>query len=67
MAPKKRTQDVLSDGDWSFSSLLLSKHILDGLKVVGFTKPSPVQVKSIPLGKCGLGLQRVTVLLRYEG
>jgi len=56
MAANLRTQDVLISEDWSFDSLLLSKHTTDGLKVVGFRKPSPVQAKSIPLGKCGLDL-----------
>ena len=64
MAANLRTQDVLISEDWSFDSLLLSKHTTDGLKVVGFRKPSPVQAKSIPLGKCGLGIA-FHILLRF--
>ena len=55
MAANLRTQDVLFSEEWSFDSLMLSKHTLDGLRTVGFKSPSPVQAKSIPLGKCGLG------------
>lgn len=52
---RKRTDDVLlSDGIY-FSSLLLSQAVLDGLSSSGFQKPSPIQLKAIPLGRCGLG------------
>lgn len=52
---RKRTDDVLlSDGIY-FSSLLLSQPVLDGLASAGFRKPSPIQLKAIPLGRCGLG------------
>uniref|UniRef100_A0A674NL56 RNA helicase n=1 Tax=Takifugu rubripes TaxID=31033 RepID=A0A674NL56_TAKRU len=53
---RKRTDDVLlSDGIY-FSSLLLSQAVLDGLSSSGFQKPSPIQLKAIPLGRCGLDL-----------
>lgn len=55
MVAKNRTQDVLNDEDCLFSSLLLSKNVLNGLEKVGFKNPSPVQLKSIPFGRCGLG------------
>ena len=54
MMSKKRTRDVLIDGT-EFSSLLLSNEVLEGLNKSGFVKPSPIQLKAIPLGLCGLG------------
>nr|XP_008108041.1 PREDICTED: probable ATP-dependent RNA helicase DDX20 [Anolis carolinensis] len=52
-----RTRDVvLQEGPEDFSSLLLSPPVLEGLKAAGFLRPSPVQLKAIPLGRCGLDL-----------
>eukprot|EP01135_Chromosphaera_perkinsii_P000554 Nk52_evm16s123 gene=Nk52_evmTU16s123 len=55
---KLHTEDVLSssaDGHAvDFDSLLLSKPILRALREEGFEKPSPVQQKVIPLGRCGM-------------
>ncbi|MCI4380725.1 hypothetical protein PGIGA_G00243480 [Pangasianodon gigas] len=53
---RKRTDDVLSSGGVDFSSLLLSKPVLEGLAASGFQRPSPIQLKAIPLGRCGLDL-----------
>lgn len=51
-----RTRDVLLPGGPSdFGSLLLSPPVLAGLEAAGFHRPSPVQLKAIPLGRCGLG------------
>lgn len=52
---RKRTDDVLLSEGIDFSSLLLSPVVLDGLSAAGFQKPSPIQLKAIPLGRCGLG------------
>lgn len=52
---RKRTDDVLLTEGIDFSSLLLSQAVLDGLSASGFQKPSPIQLKAIPLGRCGLG------------
>lgn len=52
---RKRTDDVLLSEGIDFSSLLLSPAVLDGLSAAGFQKPSPIQLKAIPLGRCGLG------------
>ena len=52
---KKRTKDIELDENISFDDLILSKPILTGLKLAGFHKPSPIQLKAIPLGKLGLG------------
>ncbi|KAM9350765.1 putative ATP-dependent RNA helicase DDX20 [Symphorus nematophorus] len=53
---RKRTDDVLLSEGIDFSSLLLSPAVLDGLSAAGFQKPSPIQLKAIPLGRCGLDL-----------
>ncbi|NXL56202.1 DDX20 helicase, partial [Chordeiles acutipennis] len=52
-----RTRDVLvPGGPTDFGSLLLSAPVLAGLEAAGFHRPSPVQLKAIPLGRCGLDL-----------
>lgn len=53
--PRTRTGDVLLVEPADFESLLLSRPVLDGLRAAGFERPSPVQLKAIPLGRCGLG------------
>ncbi|KAL1269806.1 hypothetical protein QQF64_032095 [Cirrhinus molitorella] len=53
---RTRTDDVLINGGVEFSSLLLSKPVLEGLSASGFQRPSPIQLKAIPLGRCGLDL-----------
>ncbi|NP_001116795.1 probable ATP-dependent RNA helicase DDX20 [Danio rerio] len=53
---RTRTDDVLISGGVEFSSLLLSKPVLEGLSASGFQRPSPIQLKAIPLGRCGLDL-----------
>ncbi|KAG9270830.1 putative ATP-dependent RNA helicase DDX20 [Astyanax mexicanus] len=53
---RKRTEDVLLSDGVQFSSLLLSKPVLEGLSSSGFQRPSPIQLKAIPLGRCGLDL-----------
>lgn len=52
---RKRTDDVVLSEGIDFGSLLLSQAVLDGLSAAGFQKPSPIQLKAIPLGRCGLG------------
>jgi superfamily II DNA/RNA helicase len=58
MDTKVRTKDVqVSDEpSCSFEDLQLNPQLLEGLKSAGFFKPSPVQLKAIPLGKIGLDL-----------
>uniref|UniRef100_A0A3B3ZR53 RNA helicase n=1 Tax=Periophthalmus magnuspinnatus TaxID=409849 RepID=A0A3B3ZR53_9GOBI len=53
---RKRTDDVVLSENINFSSLLLSEPVLQGLSAAGFEKPSPIQLKAIPLGRCGLDL-----------
>lgn len=60
-----RTRDVLvPGGPEDFGSLLLSAPVLEGLRAAGFLRPSPVQIKAIPLGRCGLGEGRAGELER---
>ncbi|KAF7659917.1 hypothetical protein LDENG_00291280 [Lucifuga dentata] len=53
---RQRSDDVLLSEGIGFNSLLLSQAVLDGLSAAGFQKPSPIQLKAIPLGRCGLDL-----------
>ena len=53
---KRRTEDVVIIDGVDFPGLLLPKDILNGLKCCGFERPSPIQLKAIPLGRCGLGM-----------
>ena len=53
---KARTTDVLSESKVDFACLLLSDYVLRGLRNAGFERPSPIQLKTIPLGRCGLDL-----------
>ena len=55
IASRLRTGDVLIRENVDFERLLLSEQILKGLKSAGFERPSPIQLKAIPLGRCGLG------------
>lgn len=54
---QKRTKDVVNDDNFNvdFASLLLSPSVQAGLANAGFERPSPIQLKAIPLGRCGLG------------
>ncbi|EHB10982.1 Putative ATP-dependent RNA helicase DDX20 [Heterocephalus glaber] len=55
-SPRTRTGDVLLPEPADFESLLLSRPVLEGLRAAGFQRPSPVQLKAIPLGRCGFDL-----------
>lgn len=50
-----RTDDVIVTENVDFLSLLLPKDIEKGLLKAGFLKPSPIQLRAIPLGRCGCG------------
>ncbi|KAK2579838.1 hypothetical protein KPH14_007523 [Odynerus spinipes] len=53
---KSRTKDVKILEDVTFSQMGLSQNILNGLANCGFQRPSPIQLKAIPLGRCGFDL-----------
>lgn len=55
---RKRTKDVIIDEDIDFTHLQISEEIMKGLNDAGYKKPSPIQLKAIPLGKSGAGNNR---------
>lgn len=63
---RTRTEDVLINEGIEFSSLLLSKPVLEGLSASGFQRPSPIQLKAIPLGRCGLGTRHENTRKQYH-
>ncbi|XP_078001496.1 uncharacterized protein LOC144453987 [Glandiceps talaboti] len=56
ISERHRTADVLIAENVDFAGLLLSEAVQKGLTTAGFEKPSPIQLKAIPLGRCGLDL-----------
>lgn len=52
----ERTKDVLIEENVTFQNMFLSLKCLEGLTKCGFQKPSPIQLKAIPLGRCGFDL-----------
>ncbi|GAN04193.1 DEAD box polypeptide 20 [Mucor ambiguus] len=52
----KRSQDVEIEEKVKFDSLLQNKHLLQGLKESGYERPSPVQLKAIPMGRLGVDM-----------
>jgi ATP-dependent RNA helicase DDX20 len=53
---KDRTADVHVPDGLSFNKFMLSDKLLKTLKKLNFVKPSPIQLKVVPLTKCGLDL-----------
>ncbi|XP_046426261.1 uncharacterized protein LOC124182713 [Neodiprion fabricii] len=53
---KPRTTDIEIQEDVTFFQMAVSQRVLDGLTNAGFQKPSPIQLKAIPLGRCGFDL-----------
>lgn len=51
----ERTKDVEITEDVSFQDMMLSPRVLAGLTKCNFEKPSPIQLRAIPIGRCGLG------------
>ncbi|KAJ8983858.1 hypothetical protein NQ317_016463 [Molorchus minor] len=49
----QRSRDISLEGNISFESLLLNENLLNGLTKNGYKKPSPIQIKAIPVGRCG--------------
>jgi len=52
---KPRTEDVLIFENVDFASMLLPQHIVEGLYSAHFRRPSPIQLKAVPLARCGFG------------
>lgn len=55
-APEEKTKDDKKGGPQSFQAMSLSRPILRGLTSVGFTKPTPIQAKTIPIALIGKDL-----------
>lgn len=51
-----KTKDVEITEDVSFRDMMLSGQVLAGLTKCNFEKPSPIQLRAIPIGRCGLGI-----------
>lgn len=49
----ERTSDVEIERNISFDQMMLSDRVLLALKSNGFTNPSPIQLRAIPLGISG--------------
>jgi superfamily II DNA/RNA helicase len=64
--PKIRTKDIELNENVTFEEMLLSKPILNGLKQAGFYKPSPIQLKAIPLGIALHILFSMNQLIRFQ-
>ncbi|EON97845.1 putative atp-dependent rna helicase drs1 protein [Phaeoacremonium minimum UCRPA7] len=52
-APEEPAKPGKKDGQSSFQTMSLSRPILRGLTSVGFTKPTPIQAKTIPIALMG--------------
>lgn len=50
-----RTDDVKIIENISFSKMMLTDQVLCGLTKNGYNNPSPIQLRAIPLGRCGFG------------
>ncbi|KAK3827700.1 MAG: P-loop containing nucleoside triphosphate hydrolase protein [Benniella sp.] len=50
------SKDVQINEDLDFSSLVSNKSLLKALESAGYKRPSPIQLKTIPLGRLGLDL-----------
>jgi ATP-dependent RNA helicase DDX20 len=53
---KQRTADIQVAEDFTFSKFMLSDKLLKSLSKLNFVRPSPIQLKVIPLAKCGLDM-----------
>ncbi|KAF9978176.1 DEAD (Asp-Glu-Ala-Asp) box polypeptide 20 [Actinomortierella ambigua] len=51
-----QSADVRIKEDLDFSSLISSPLLLRGLTAAGYQRPSPIQLKAIPLGRLGLDI-----------
>lgn len=59
---KPRSKDVVVEGqfeDLDFSDMELSDEIVKGLRLCRYDKPTPIQLRAIPLGKLNDGKLRI--------
>lgn len=50
------SKDVKSGDETSFEDLMLNEKTYNGLRKCGFLRPSPIQLETIPIGRCGFDL-----------
>lgn len=60
-----RTDDILASEDVEFKNLMLPDFILCGLTAANFHRPSPIQLRSIPLLRLGLGKFQIEFLMKW--
>lgn len=60
---KERSEDVKTSESIQFADLHLSEKVLAGLTKAGYLKPSPIQLKAIPTGKCGVGKNEILFIV----
>lgn len=63
---KPRTVDIKIEENITFFQMGLSQNVLDGLINAGFQRPSPIQLKAIPIGRCGFGTNNIYVSLKLN-
>ncbi|KAG1320421.1 hypothetical protein G6F62_011342 [Rhizopus arrhizus] len=52
----KLSKDVEIDEQVDFNTLLQNEQLLQGLSLSGYERPSPIQLKAIPIGRLGIDL-----------
>lgn len=52
----RRTADIQVADEFTFSKFLLSDKLLKSLNRLNYQRPSPIQLKVLPLAKCGLDM-----------
>jgi superfamily II DNA/RNA helicase len=52
-------------GGVDFSGLLLSPAVVRGLTQAGYLRPSPIQLRAIPIARCGVGAPLIIVIMRF--
>lgn len=62
---KLRTSDIKIRENVTFLEMGLPEKIMDGLSFTGFLRPSPIQLKAIPIGRCGFGNKTTYIFLKY--
>lgn len=58
---KPRTNDIKIQENITFFQMGLSQDIVSGLATSGFQQPSPIQLKAIPVGRCGFGINNMYI------
>lgn len=53
---RTRSRDVTLEEDVTFQDLFLGENTLLGLERCGFRRPSPIQLETIPLARCGFDM-----------